>query len=215
MSATINAFPPLHTFNSSRSWFMAAIVLLHAGFFWALNNGLGHQILTKLGPPLLVVTPTETPRVPPKPTPIDGPQKLDRWRIVVPIPTHPIDVPGDNAIVAEAMPDKPIEIPQATEGSGPGSGPVVIEPSLDMRRFSEPLYPPAARRSGQEGTVMLSMHIGPNGKVLEVQLAQSSGFTLLDESALREARRWRFNAGTENGRAVAMWTKIPVTFRLQ
>ena len=29
MSATVNAFPPLHAFNSSRSWFLALIVLLH------------------------------------------------------------------------------------------------------------------------------------------------------------------------------------------
>ena len=32
MSATtVNAFPPLHAFNSSRGWFIALIVLLHAG----------------------------------------------------------------------------------------------------------------------------------------------------------------------------------------
>ena len=41
MSATtVNAFPPLHAFNSSRSWFLALIVLLHAGFFWVLTHGV-------------------------------------------------------------------------------------------------------------------------------------------------------------------------------
>ena len=59
------------------------------------------------------------------------------------------------------------------------------------------------------------MLVGPNGKVLEVKLDRSSGYTLLDDSALREARRWRFVAGTQDGQPVAMWTKIPVTFRLQ
>jgi hypothetical protein len=44
MSATtVNAFPPLHAFNSSRSWFLALIVLVHLGFFWALTHGLAAQ----------------------------------------------------------------------------------------------------------------------------------------------------------------------------
>jgi protein TonB len=214
MNATINAFPPLHAFNSSRSWFMAAIVLLHAGFFWALSNGLSRQLVKILSPPLVVVTPEATPRVPPKPKPIDDPKDIDHWKIVVPTPTTQIDVPGDNAIVAEVI-EKKVDIEPVVESGKSGAGPLVTEPSLDMRRFSEPLYPPAARRSGHEGTVQLSLLVGPNGKVLEVKLDRSSGYTLLDESALREARRWRFVAGTQDGEAVAMWTKIPVTFRLQ
>jgi protein TonB len=213
MNATINAFPPLHAFNSSRSWFMAAIVLLHAGFFWALSNGLSHQIVDVFKTSLVVMTPTAKPTDPPKPTDIPDAKPIDRWEIVVPEPVTKFDVPGDTAVTAKPMPDTPVVT--VTEETGAGSGPIVVEPTLDMRRFSEPLYPAAARRDNQQGTVMLSVHIAPNGRVLEVQLARSSGYALLDDSALREARRWRFVAGTEDGRAVAMWTKIPVTFRLQ
>ena len=126
MNATINAFPPLHAFNSSRSWFMAAIVLLHAGFFWALSNGLSHQLVKILSPPLVVVTPEATPRVPPKPKPIDDPKDIDHWKIVVPTPTTQIDVPGDNAIVAEVI-EKKVDIEPVVESGKSGAGPLVTE----------------------------------------------------------------------------------------
>ena len=48
MSAiTVNAFPPLHTFNSSRSWFLALIVLA------LLAYGLSNRLSALLGPPAL------------------------------------------------------------------------------------------------------------------------------------------------------------------
>ena len=46
MSVTINTFPPLHSMNSSRSWVLAIIVLLHLVFFWAFSSGLGQRIVT-------------------------------------------------------------------------------------------------------------------------------------------------------------------------
>ena len=61
---------------------MAAIVLLHAGFFWVLSNGLSLQIVDIL-PPLKVVVPLPEPRPQPKVTKIDEPTVLDRWKIVV------------------------------------------------------------------------------------------------------------------------------------
>jgi hypothetical protein len=70
MSAiTVNAFPPLHAFNSSRSWFMALIVLLHAGFFWVLTHGVTIGTL-KIEPPVIVdfIPDKQKPEVfPPKP----------------------------------------------------------------------------------------------------------------------------------------------------
>jgi protein TonB len=66
-----------------------------------------------------------------------------------------------------------------------------------------------------EGTVWLSIQIMPNGRVGTVRIDQSSGYVKLDESALREARKWRMKAGTQDGVATAMWKRVPIKFRLK
>jgi len=48
----------------------------------------------------------------------------------------------------------------------------------EMRR-----YPPAARRLGQEGVVLLAIEIGMNGELRSATLRKSSGFALLDQAA--------------------------------
>jgi TonB family protein len=37
----------------------------------------------------------------------------------------------------------------------------------------------------------------------------------LDESAMREARKWRMKPGLQDGVATAMWKRVPVTFQLK
>ncbi len=49
-------------------------------------------------------------------------------------------------------------------------------------------YPDQARKLKQEGTVSISLHIARDGTVLGAQIAQASGFPLLDEAALQMAR---------------------------
>lgn len=56
-----------------------------------------------------------------------------------------------------------------------------------LRRFVE--YPDQARRSGWEGKVVLSFRLGPDGEARDVSVVTSSGFPLLDRSALRALRR--------------------------
>src|SRR5690348_7772776 len=77
MSATtVNTFPPLHAFNSSRSWAIALIVLVHLGFFWALTHHVviwpaaGHTPFTVIDVPIDIVEPM--PPVPPEPTDIQS-----------------------------------------------------------------------------------------------------------------------------------------------
>lgn len=72
MIATINAFPPLHAFNSSRSWFLALIVLMHLGFFWALSNGLSVGSLQIVPKGVIEFLPEPAkPQPPPRQIPIE------------------------------------------------------------------------------------------------------------------------------------------------
>ena len=82
-------------------------------------------------------------------------------------------------------------------------------------RITQPEYPPASRRAGEEGTVTLQVFVPENGRAGEVKVAKSSGFPKLDEAAVKEVQRnWRFVPGKEDGKPVPMWHTFAVTFRL-
>ncbi len=217
MSATtINSFPSMHSWRSPRGWALAIIVLLHAGFFWALTSGLTPSMIKQFitQPPVYLPTPAQ-PK-PPKPVDIQDP------RIDVK-PLHPTSVRPVIEFTPDVVDSNPIYAPEPTQpGDFTDTGdvvappqPVVVEPRIDARRgLSEPFYPPQVIREGGEGTVMLSIYILADGRVGEVKLDRSSGHAKLDESALREAKRWRFVPGTSDGKPMAMWKQVPVTFRL-
>jgi periplasmic protein TonB len=164
-------------------------------------------------PPVYLPTPTDPQ--PPKRVVIDD-------VTIEPRPLQPTVVP-----IVDEFPVEPSDTaPYAPVPSTPGDfftpgdvvappQPVVIEPRIDARRgLSEPFYPPQVIREGGEGTVLLSIQILADGRVGQVKLDRSSGHPKLDESALREAKKWRFVPGTSDGKPMAMWKQLPVTFRL-
>jgi periplasmic protein TonB len=111
----------------------------------------------------------------------------------------------------------------AVEGSfapPPGPGP---EPSAAPSRQAVPLYlknpppeyPPAARRRGYEGTVMMEVLVDRGGKVQDLRLVESSGHGLLDRAAMGAVKRWMFEPARHGEEKVDMWVKVPLTFRLK
>ena len=77
-------------------------------------------------------------------------------------------------------------------------------------KFPQPSYPDFARSSGMQGTVRLSISVGPSGAVDGVSVISSTGFSALDEYAASHVRRnWRWPAG-----AAHRYT-LPLTFRLR
>ena len=85
-------------------------------------------------------------------------------------------------------------------GSGGGSGKGI---------FPAPPYPSFARSGGMQGTVRLSISVGPSGGVESVTVISSTGYSALDEHAAAWVRRnWRWGAGD------ARRYTLPLTFRL-
>jgi periplasmic protein TonB len=215
MSAiTVNAFPPLHAFSSSRSWFLAFIVVLHAGFFWGLTHGVTIWKLERTTPPFVVVDVPDNPRPPPVQR---KPIEPDIRGVFVPTPVHPPVLPRDDEPMApRQVTSDPTPPPPTGVQEGPGEGPRIVEPELDARYpFSEPDYPVSEIRQGHEGTVLLALQILPNGRVGEVRIERSSGYEKLDVSAAREARKWRMKPGTSDGKMTSMWKKVPIKFQLK
>jgi protein TonB len=93
--------------------------------------------------------------------------------------------------------------------------PVLVKATPLYQSNPKPVYPPLARRRGQQGTVMLQVMVSENGRVEQVTLQRSSGFALLDKAALDTVKKWQFFPGTENDRPVTSKVLVPVHFILQ
>lgn len=95
--------------------------------------------------------------------------------------------------------------------------PAFVQAAPDPRyrdRF-QPEYPYGAKRLGQEGTVVVEVRIGIDGRVTSASVAESSGFARLDEAATRHARRnWRFTPATSGGEPVESTARISLVFDL-
>ncbi len=73
-----------------------------------------------------------------------------------------------------------------------------------------PHYPDQSRRMGQEGQVVLEVDLNSVGKVIRVQVRKTSGYPLLDESAVKAVSQWSLDSA--QGKAKKLF--IPITFEL-
>ena len=56
----------------------------------------------------------------------------------------------------------------------------------------KPVYPRLAIRRQLEGTVILTIDVLPSGKVTNISVETGSGFSLLDQAAIKAVSQWRF-----------------------
>ena len=78
----------------------------------------------------------------------------------------------------------------------------------------KPHYPTIARRRKMEGVVLLRVEVLGDGGVGKIEVKRSSGYKILDESALGAVKNWRFLPATLDGISVKAWASIPVRFEL-
>jgi protein TonB len=136
------------------------------------------------------------------------------------IETPPPFVPPPDMVIAPEMTTAPSHaITNVTTKKGPPPPPPRpdVAPRSDPRHpVSQPPYPSASQRLGEEGVVILSLYVLENGRVGEARVEKSSGFERLDDAAVRHAKsRWRLLPGTLNGKPHAAWMQIAVRFQLK
>ena len=71
-----------------------------------------------------------------------------------------------------------------------------------------PPYPPQALNNGWSGTVVLRVLVGDNYRPYSVEVAQSSGHEILDESAKNCVAKWTFPT-----KAIGTNT-VPISFKI-
>jgi protein TonB len=102
----------------------------------------------------------------------------------------------------------------STDGPGDGAGTSIAH--ADYGKNPPPIYPAIARRREQQGTVTLSVLVGIDGIVQRAEIAESSGFDVLDDAALETVRRrWRFTPARSAGIAIESWVLVPIRFALK
>jgi protein TonB len=141
------------------------------------------------------------------------------------MPVKPRPAPPRPPVQLAAPETSPAPLP-AVVPPAPTTAPPVAAPPAPVQatqpRFDadyldnpKPHYPPLSRRMGEQGRVVLRVHVAPDGAAGEVLLHASSGSPRLDESALVTVRRWKFVPARRGAEAVAAWVLVPIAFTLK
>jgi periplasmic protein TonB len=167
-------------------------------------------------PPAFVPPPEVHIEMPPPPEapPPPSPQLAPPPPAFAPPPEVHIEKPTPtlkSTAIPAVTPEKPIAPPPPQVAV-----PVRAMPRLDLQRSAQPEYPPVSRRLGEQGTAVIEVLVGVDGRVLDAKLLQSSGFDRLDQAALAGARaNYRFIPGTVDGKPQPMWFTFKFNWKLQ
>jgi TonB family protein len=101
-------------------------------------------------------------------------------------------------------------------GGGIGGGAYRVGGGVSAPRAiyqPDPEYSEEARKAKWQGTVVLWVVVGPDGRAHEIRVQRSLGMGL-DEKAMEAVRSWKFEPAKKDGQPVAVQVNIEVNFRL-
>ena len=101
-------------------------------------------------------------------------------------------------------------------GGGIGGGVFRVGGGVSAPRvlyMPDPEYSEEARKAKYEGTVVLGLIVGPDGRPHNIRIARSLGLGL-DEKAMEAVRQWKFEPARKNGQPVSVQINVEVEFRL-
>ncbi len=192
------------------------VVLLHAALIYALVAGLGYRVVEVVRAPI-VTRIIEEARPPPPELPPPPPQLVLPPPTLLPPPEIHIEAPPPPPkSTAITVPVTPVAPPPPVAPPAPAAEPARVMPALDLKHSEEPEYPAMSRRLGEQGTAVLQVLVGVDGRALDAKLLQSSGFDRLDRAALASVKAdYRFIAGTVDGKPQPMWFTFKFVWKLQ
>lgn len=206
-------------YGAGRSVNMPAIMLvvaLHAALGFALLH-MRQVYVQKKEAALAVVNltpppppPSEEPPPPPSPPQVVAPPPIVRTPLPM-TPTvmttpEPVPVP----VTAAPSPPAPVALPPA-----PPSTVNAADLMARMVSGKPPRYPIESRRKHEQGTVVLQLVLGLDGRVASIAIAQSSGIKRLDDAALDAVRGWRWEPMIRNGAPVQVKGLVEIPFVLK
>lgn len=223
---------------------LALVIVLHIGFFHALQSGLIRPPSTSVPREVLVrfITPepTTTPEPIQPPTPKRAPpktlpavKKAPPKPAIKPVPAPPPKpAPVEQAVTAPETVPQPLQRslpaqaatttetpppgsqPTAPASSGAATPPKTISSGVEYLQPPQPEYPLLSRRRGEEGKVVLRALINLKGRPEQVEIQTSSGSVRLDEAARQAVARAVFKPHLEDGKPVMVYAIVPIKFQL-
>ncbi|WP_041676385.1 energy transducer TonB [Ramlibacter tataouinensis] len=215
------------------------VVLFHVAALWGLQSGLVRRAAEVVVPVEILARLIEVPQPrvePPTPTPPSpapappAPRPVERKIQRPPPAPRPVAVPdplpapaAPTAVAVPQPPAPPVAAPVAAPEPAPAPpapapAPATVElpsSSADYLQNPKPPYPPASKRLGEQGKVVVRVLIGTDGTAQKAELRQSSGFDRLDQTALSTVLKWRYVPGKRGGVPEAMWFEVPINFVLE
>lgn len=224
---------------------LSATLLLHAGLIAAVVGGLTPHPDKPAEPlPITVqLLPPSAQATPPAPLPMAAapeppqpqkkrpePKRIAKAKPAVKsretpapraqapdTPAESKPAPPDTSVVAAAPATAPVTAAPAAPPAPPAppAKTGVSIPASYAATNRKPEYPSLSQRYEEQGTVVLQVLVKADGTAGEVKLKSSSGYPLLDKSAMSTVQTWRFNPATSNGKPIAEWYQVPIPFKLQ
>jgi len=77
----------------------------------------------------------------------------------------------------------------------------------------DPEYSEEARKAKFQGTCVLWLVVGPDGKPRDIKVSRTLGLGL-DEKAIEAVKQWKFEPAMKDGKPVAVQINVEVSFRL-
>ncbi|MGE0188758.1 MAG: energy transducer TonB [Steroidobacteraceae bacterium] len=200
--------------ESKRGTILIIVIAIHAVGLWIVESGLSKSIVEMVTGPVEtkmiedVKPPDDTPPPPPPPDIAPPPPFIPPPEVMVQVQAQ------TNAIQTVTNVKPPVVAPPVM---APPPKPVIpgTSPKVSRRaRSPDEYYPAAANRDNETGSVIIQCYVDLNGRCTQTTVDTSSGFTRLDEAAVKYANEGiRFDPGTTEGKPAAMWYKFRVTFK--
>lgn len=200
---------------------LTAVVALHVLVLWALVQmevvrgpfSIDALTVDLLKPPG-EIKPPEPPK--PKPRPVEKrPEPIRQQPVQLAAPEEsPIPAP------ATVPPPPPVAAPLPPV-TAPASPPAPVQKTVQPRFDADyldnpkPIYPALSRRMGEEGRVVLRVHVDANGLPSTIGLHASSGSDRLDQAAFAAVRRWKFVPARRGDEAISASVLVPIVFSLK
>ena len=102
-------------------------------------------------------------------------------------PIKTVGLSSSNVIYDEKQSGYSSDLKPSSGTIGNGAGPIFI-------KFQEPSYPLLARKKGFEGKVKIKAFFNIDGLITKVDIIESSGIALLDETVTRAAFNWKLKS---------------------
>lgn len=187
---------------------IGAVALLHLVVIYALASGLAATLVDKIPQDIkadiVKEKPPEQPKTPPPPPP----------DLVKPPP--PFIPPPDIVIANDAPTNAITAVTNVVQPPAPKSTAVAATLAAGRNNnCASKYYPAIAIRLNHEGNTVVTVHISADGTVTSADVANSSGYSDLDQAAVQcVTSAWHFSPATSNGAPVESTKQYRIVWKL-